>query len=823
MKLRRYKITFWLLWLFILLGIPCFADPVYTQEYSINAVETDTKIHPSSTAVIDTTAKEIRIPRKATPNSIAFLGEGFDYYLVTGTDAVQYSFDGSEMVENRTLLPETFQNPCGVATQRDGLDFLLTEDHGSNYNINYYGFDGSEMALNPAMTLTGQQNVLSVAYISPERMGVLTEDKARIYAFNGTDLISQQEFVYQNPVAIASDGFMNVVVATEEKVDYYGFSGTDYVNIPAMSFALGANEDIRGVGVNANGVFTLKGQSVTGYEYDGAVIKESAAITKTGFVDAVAMAVHPENNDLLILDRVDPALNNYRMRYLMYDGSELIENEELSVDITNLVMGGRYIPSAELVFKEGILATPFADYMRIRAYTVIPENTQITFYVANTASSYPTNTTWKESWKVSRAVGGEATVYKSVPNGGGFTWEVFGTIDKSFPNVDAVDTGGGSEEVDVGDITYNNGDFEFPKGNDVYLADLWTEMPSAESRVYFKAVLETTDTTVSPKIVVPQLPNFNPALADTRAVLMEAVSQPGVVTVKQPGFGLTEVEIDKFIEEFGTAPLNGWVYTTTPEIEWEYGGNQTAYQVVVMGRKDNSNFVIAYDSGKISGSDGLLKKAIIPTSVDPSVQGALVAADTYDFAVTVRVWNQGGFASDFGEPVDFKVLAFDRPRIISISSPPEGQTSPDPDVPSTHALIRRDTPASSLPKTKTGSLMALKIDTIGPISRGPDDPKRVARFYGDTPGGDIETEYGDSTVKSILGNGTATNEWTFEFWSSAPIELIPDNTTIKGQFLADAYQGGGAIMLIPPYAAGVAFTDGTVYQDWTVILQGSEE
>lgn len=823
MILRLYRIF----WVCILLS--CFSstfvigESSFVQEYSINAVETGVKTHEASTAVIDSTAKEIRLPRKAMPNSIAFLGEGFDYYMVTGTDAIQYSFDGSEMVENRTLLPATVQNPCGVSTQRDGLDYFLTEDRGSEFNINYYGFDGSESILNPAMTLTGQQNVLSVAYIDPERMGILSEDKMRFYAFNGSALINQQEIDVEDPIAVATDGYMNVVIATESKVDYYGFSGTDYINIPAMSFQFGANEQVRGIGVNANGVFALKSTSLTGYEYDGVVIKESMAISKSGFIDAVAMAVHPESNDILILDRIDSAQNKYRMRYLMYDGSELIENAALSVDISNLILGGRYVANAELIFKEGILATPVADYLRIRAYTVIPENTQITFYVANTASAYPSETEWKESWKVNRAVGGPATIYKSVPSGSGTVWEMFGTLEKGFPNFDSsVTEGSGSEAIDPGDIAYANGEFTFPKSTEAYLTDLWTEMPTSKDRAYFKAVLETTDSAVTPKIVVPQEPNITPAIADNRAVVMEAGTQPGTVTVKPPGTGLSEIEIEKFTSEFGAPPQEGWVYTTTPEIEWEYSGAQTAYQVVVLGRKGGNGFVVAYDSGKVSGADGLSKKAIIPTSTDPSAKGALVASDTYDFAVTVRVW-QGGFVSDFGEPVDFKVLAFDRPRIISISSPPDGQTSPVPETPSTHALIRRDTPASSLPKAKTGALLVVRIDSIGPIRRGPDDPKRVGRFYGDTPNGNIETAYGDSSVLKILGNGTSTNEWTFEFWSSAPIEVIPDQTVLKAQFLADAYQGGGAIMLLPPYAAGVAYTGGTVYQDWTVILEGSEE
>jgi hypothetical protein len=162
----------------------------------------------------------------------------------------------------------------------------------------------------------------------------------------------------------------------------------------------------------------------------------------------------------------------------------------------------------------------------------------------------------------------------------------------------------------------------------------------------------------------------------------------------------------------------------------------------------------------------------------------------------------------------FKVLAFERPRIAEIVSPAEGQVAPVVDQPETHLLIQEGAIANSLPKTKAGGRVTLLVDSVGPINSQAEEIA-VLPYEGGI------ADLGDT--KSANSLGSIRNTWTIPFWTIAKLDEVPNGTVVHLNLTATGIEGGSTTFLVPPYADGVVRTEGSIYEDWFVIIQGSEK
>ena len=78
-------------------------------------------------------------------------------------------------------------------------------------------------------------------------------------------------------------------------------------------------------------------------------------------------------------------------------------------------------------------------------------------------------------------------------------------------------------------------------------------------------------------------------------------------------------------------------------------------------------------------------------------------------------------------------------------------------------------------------------------------------------------------TKSANALGSIRNTWTIPFWTIAKLDEVPNGTVVHLNLSATGTEGGSTTFLIPPYADGVVRTEGSIYEDWFVVIQGSEK
>ncbi|NLK53080.1 MAG: hypothetical protein GX295_11675 [Syntrophomonadaceae bacterium] len=154
---------------------------------------------------------------------------------------------------------------------------------------------------------------------------------------------------------------------------------------------------------------------------------------------------------------------------------------------------------------------------------------------------------------------------------------------------------------------------------------------------------------------------------------------------------------------------------------------------------------------------------------------------------------------------EFCVVYTERPRIIKIISPPAGQIAPSEASP---IIIAKRTVVGSLPKIRAGSRAIVAVDTIGPVSAMEIMFPYLSQFAV------VEN------LKSIKPAGSKTNTWTSDFYTNSDIKICPTGTVVKMTSKSDAGAAGSYTLDLPPYADGIARTEGTIDQYWTVVPKG---
>ena len=259
-------------------------------------------------------------------------------------------------------------------------------------------------------------------------------------------------------------------------------------------------------------------------------------------------------------------------------------------------------------------------------------------------------------------------------------------------------------------------------------------------------------------------------------------------------------------------PEEGWYYTTTPTFHWNFVDSdeddyQTAFQVEVRRQSDDA---LVYDSGKIPSSE---TSFTLPTSTLPGISGPLWQSGAYAFYVQIRTWDMVDAESEWSVPGYFKVLAYERPRIVEIVSSPEGQEAPTLNNQGSHIMILPDMKANSLPKVKAGAKITIVLDSVGPIL---DEAKSIAIYpY-------LSTVATIDKAERLYDEGHSINRWTISFYTDAAINEVPTGTVVKMQTQGTGSEGGTTVFNIPPYADGVVVTEGSIYEDWFVVLEGSD-
>ncbi|MFZ5632271.1 MAG: hypothetical protein ACOY40_05425 [Bacillota bacterium] len=311
--------------------------------------------------------------------------------------------------------------------------------------------------------------------------------------------------------------------------------------------------------------------------------------------------------------------------------------------------------------------------------------------------------------------------------------------------------------------------------------EVWTAVPGG-NRFVVRAVLDTADPVQTPKILHISL------------------------------------EVDRAPDPPQLPVYGSCFLTSTPRLIWTFtdpdnpGDGQTAYQVQIVRASD---MAAVLDSGKV---DNQASQYDVPTSKVPDVPGPLWSSGVYQFKYRVKVWDRAGIDSPWSDYGDFCVIAFERPRIAQIVSPPAGQQAPVPGDPATHIIIVPGMSETELPRVKAGAKTVILVDTIGPLANF----SASFPYLGLMSSVNIPDKLPDGVTNNpMYPTGNPVNRWAVEFWTDPSLDICPSGTVVQMQ-LTGAGPQGVTVMNTPPYADGVVVTRGSVYEDWFVVLHGRD-
>jgi len=650
------------------------------------------------------------------------------------------------------------------------VDYIVM--HGDK--VTHYSFDGSRMIENDLVSVNGLTNPVSAATSSPyPDVVVAAEDKVKHYSFTGSGMVSNPSLAVSGLSKVVSVAAResDTAVLTGNQLKYYGLSDSgEMVYIPYLSITSGLNNpiDFSLFRDNYNCV-VLEKDRARFFNFTGSSMQEIPGLILSGLNNPVSVSAG--GADFAIVEGT-------QAKRFLFDGSEYTYAAALSVT------SGLTSPSC-VALRPNSYDMLIADGDEVKYYgfdgtrmqyisdlSVRISGLQDTSYISPAvAQSKPVDIGYSCTRIRVRAytdLPPETRIDFSVSSDGGSTW---------YKKARVENTGGGA----ICYISDDNGTTWTAIGDasqfnpNVNREELWAEVPAGRLICWKAELMDLSgERQATPKIKAP-----NPGV--DAAVVLEVNSKPHM-----------------------DLQVSGVCYTTmTPTISWNFtdrdGDSQSAFQIQIK-RRDTGEIV--YDSLKIYSSQTSFK---LLTSTDPAVPSAIWQSGQYRFTIVGRVWDALDYSSD-PDTADICFIAFEKPRVKEISVPAVGQVSPDPLDPSTHIVITEGMAEGNLPKTKAGGKVTVLIDSIGPIS------SVSARF----PYRDTEAVIG-TPPKETASQGV-NKRWEMSFWTDASKDICPDGTLIKAEF---AGSGGGYTTLnLPPYADGIVTTQGSVFEDWMVVLQG---
>lgn len=714
-------------------------------------------------------------------------------YGITDTDTLTVIDESTtnafiDTVNNEITLPLLPVANLVSFTPQEGIEYLVLTKNG----VKAYSYDGSQMVANNLLEVPTMD---AVALAAPEPYPTVTvakEDGLKTYSFSGSgmqEIPAMEISGLTNVISIGSVESGNIAVLDSRgNIKAYSFDGSNMVENTILEPSTTFADPVAVAMTDDYSIAVLEKTQVKYYSFSGRELTENPALSISGLSDAKSFAV-TENG----IDVVDGT----QVKHYSFDGSSMVYNSVLS--ITSGLSSPKAVAARPGTNDKIIIDGNKARYFQFDGSGYV-ENENLSVAVSNLvqgdkhADSAVVQSKPVDPGTVADMIRVQA--FQELPEGTSITWSVSANGGTSWTTrwrVRGTVSGTVLEVSDDNGLTWTQAGTAadaYPGTNN---EALWAEVTPGNS-VIWRAVLATANSMVTPKIYA----------SAGAAVRWEANSRP-----EPPSLDDNTV--------------NGWFYTTTPTFTWNFndsdiGDSQTAFQLVIKKQSDDS---IVFDSGKVIGPNG---EYILPTSYNPEVDGTLWAAGTYEFKVEVRTWDSMDCVSEWSETGLFKVLAFERPRIAEIINPPEGQVSPDPADPSTYIMIKPDMDISELPKCKAGARVTMILDGVGPIN---DNPENIARLIYDSKDATL------GEISALNPQGSPTNRYTIRFWTDASLEEVPSGTVVTLLASGTGTEGGTTYFEVPDsdpgdvYAGyestpGVIITEGTIYEDWIVLMKGRD-
>lgn len=638
--------------------------------------------------------------------------------------------------------------------------------------LKYFQFDGTKMVENTLLKIE-TTNPMGFAMTEPfPDITMINKEGISTFKFTGSSMqevpsLSVQGLV--NPISISSSQEGVFTILDDNEVKTFGFTGSELKEITSLKIT--DIQDPKAISTTGNDIAVIEKDNVKWFGFTGSEMREIPALSVAGLTDLKAVSI--KEGRITVVDET-------KVKTFLFDGSKMSQINALSV------LSGMQKP-ASVAIRPGSYDLLVVDDKNIDFYSFdgssMVKNEALSIVVEDilSADGYVSKAVITSKLTQKQADMVRVRANMDLPEGTQITW---------FFTADGVDwtTGWRAKGNDL-EVSKDNG-YSWLKigdlsdaGTNIDNKDLWVEVTPG-NKVMWKAELKTTDKKVTPKVIEKFLGT---------AIKFDLNNTP-----------LPPPKIEM--------PEDGWYYTTTPTFNWEFrdvdqGDNQSAFELEI---RKQSNDSLVYSSGKIESTES---KFTLPTSMEPNIPGPLWSSSDYAFSVRVKTWDTADAESEWSDKANFKVLAFERPRIAEISSTTESYEGLSLTDTASHLIIKPNTKIDDLPKVKAGSKVTLILDSVGPIKGNVEDNFTLPYLF---------TEAQMFETKRDYASGHAINRWYISFFTDASIKEVPSGTVVKLYSRGTGTEGGTTVFNLPPYADGVVVTEGSVYEDWFVVLQGSD-
>ena len=282
-------------------------------------------------AVVDTVKHEIRLP-KSLPNMVDFLGDGFEYIVLTPEGVEKVNTDGSMTL----IVEKDDSNPISaIAGSGNYPDFIVARET----TITHYSFTGSEYSENLLLASGGYTNILSVGTKELDHAALASDGNITYQAFTGDAMVPA--------TALSPQGFTNPIAMTVFK-DHYGIAVVDENEVKYFKEGSSVTSTISGLtnvlsvsAADGGNIAVVANNQVKHYNLleDSTFAYNSHLSITSSLTSPTCIALRPGSYDRIIVDG-----NN--VNYYMWTGSDFIKNETMSKEITGLQDIGKYLPKA---------------------------------------------------------------------------------------------------------------------------------------------------------------------------------------------------------------------------------------------------------------------------------------------------------------------------------------------------------------------------------------------------------------------------------------------------------------------------------------------
>lgn len=598
--------------------------------------------------------------------------------------------------------------------------------------------------------------------------------KVETYAFDGERMSRVDALSFDPPTgAIGVAGrhsITSVLMIDTTSVKSWYFDGSAMVENPMLGVT-GLNTPTQVATRTDNlEVVVLDGTEIKGYSFDGQQLRSNPYLSPVGLAFPVAFALHPTTYDMVVLD-------GDRARYYNWDGTGLRENPTLSLSGLQSPVSVQLARDGTLYVanESGVDAYSFdgTRYQRNEALSVMGLSDVLAVAVLGDDSTLavrmPTEVRFfqfdgsrrrENEWlRISGLELARAGKLVSTARAVSVVYPVSTTVEALAISAGTYIPPGASIEFQVSNDRGLTWKSVYKPGRGAAF-----DTPSSAGAMWRAILRLGTNEDDSPKV----LPD----------IVLEQVHRP---VVANPYVDPTDSD--------------GITRSAWPVIRWTFQDDdmpedhQTAYQVIVYERDTGQEI---YNSGKISTladpepitDAGTLVVPSDPRGSQPFHMLTPEALNSgYRFQYKVRVWDKYDIPSVWTELRDFEVLALYNLTISDIVHPP----------PTAPAL-----PTQFLPvPVKAGAQFSFYLDSMGAID-------------------DVRVMFSDGGVRVLAPRLWTTpaaplrNTWDGAYFTAPNLE---SGTLLYATFVGTRADGKQAVLTAP-----IAVTEGSIYDDFTVIL-----